>query len=130
MHYLVQVTNIVNATMSHIHAGAAGVNGGIVVLLFPVPPATPKVGSFTGILAEGDFNAANLTGSLAGQPLSTLIAMMINGTSYVNVHTTQFPGGEIRGQIGSAAPITFTASLEIMRSPKQIVPLQAKPHLH
>jgi cell division septation protein DedD len=108
MHYVVQVANVVNATMSHIHAGAAGVNGGIVVLLFPVPPATAKVGSFTGILAEGDFTAANFTGSLVGQPLSTLIAMMINGTSYVNVHTTQFPGGEIRGQIGNQFTSTST----------------------
>ncbi len=100
-HYVVQVTNITNATMSHIHAGNATTNGGIVVLLFPIPPATAKVGSFTGILAEGDFTAANLTGTLAGQPLSTLIAMMNNGTTYVNVHTTQFPGGEIRGQIAN-----------------------------
>jgi hypothetical protein len=99
MHYVLQVTNVINATMAHIHAGAAGVNGGIVVLLFPVPPATAKVGPFTGILAEGDFTAANLTGTLAGQPLSTLLAMMNNGTAYVNVHTTQFPGGEIRGQV-------------------------------
>ncbi len=99
VHYLVQVSNIVNASASHIHTGAPGVNGGVVVLLFPVPPATAKVGSFSGTLAEGDFTVANLSGTLAGQPLSTLLAMMTNGTTYGNVHTTQFPGGEIRGQI-------------------------------
>jgi spore coat protein A, manganese oxidase len=101
MHYVLQVSNITNATAAHIHTGAAGVNGGIAVLLFPVPPATAKVGSFTGILAEGDFTAANMSGSLAGMPLSSLIAMMDNRTVYVNVHTTQFPSGEIRAQIAN-----------------------------
>ncbi|MGH2603614.1 MAG: CHRD domain-containing protein [Dehalococcoidia bacterium] len=38
-------------------------------------------------------------GSLAGQPLSALIAQIQSGNAYVNVHTTQFPGGEIRGQL-------------------------------
>mgnify|MGYP006389280705 CR=1 FL=1 len=35
---------------------------------------------------------------LAGQ-LGELVAAMRAGVTYVNVHTTQFPGGEIRGQL-------------------------------
>jgi hypothetical protein len=38
-------------------------------------------------------------GPLAGQSLDALLAAMRDGDTYVNVHTTQFPGGEIRGQI-------------------------------
>jgi hypothetical protein len=42
---------------------------------------------------------ANLVGALAGQTLADLIAHFNNGNAYVNVHTTLYPGGEIRGQI-------------------------------
>jgi hypothetical protein len=38
-------------------------------------------------------------GPLAGQPFSALINALNNGTAYVNVHTNQFPAGEIRGQV-------------------------------
>jgi hypothetical protein len=27
------------------------------------------------------------------------VADLMNGLSYINIHTSQFPGGEIRGQI-------------------------------
>jgi hypothetical protein len=33
-----------------------------------------------------------------------LIAAMMNGRAYVNVHTVAFPPGEIRGQIAEHGP--------------------------
>lgn len=43
--------------------------------------------------------SANLEGELQGQQLSDLIALMNNGQTYVNVHSQEFPDGEIRGTI-------------------------------
>lgn len=111
----VTVANITNATLSHIHLAPPGMNGSIVVNLFTGPI---KTGSFNGVLAEGNITQANLTGPLAGQPLSALITNMTNGSTYVNVHTTQHPDGEIRGQIAppssnvtpSATPSEVTPS--------------------
>jgi hypothetical protein len=51
------------------------------------------------MLADGTITAANLVGALAGQPLSALVEALSSGGAYVNVHTQQNPGGEIRGQI-------------------------------
>jgi hypothetical protein len=34
-----------------------------------------------------------------GKELSELISLMASGNTYVNIHTSRFPGGEIRGQI-------------------------------
>jgi hypothetical protein len=51
------------------------------------------------VLATGTITAADLVGPLAGQPLSALVDAMEAGETYVNVHTSQFPAGEIRGQI-------------------------------
>jgi len=108
LHYKLIVANIDNVVASHIHVGPAGVNGPVVAFLYG--PAAAGGGRFDGVLAEGTITAANLTGPLAGQPLSALLAEMQAGNTYVNVHTNDgvaptntgpgdFPGGEVRGQI-------------------------------
>jgi hypothetical protein len=100
LHYKLIVANIENVSMAHIHLGPAGVNGPVVVWLYPAaPPPLPIEGRFSGVLAEGTITEANLVGLLAGAPLSTLIEEMRAGNTYVNVHTAQYPGGEVRGQI-------------------------------
>ena len=99
--YKLIVANLENLHMAHIHRAAAGVNGGVVVWLYPsAPPAVLLPGTTNGVLAEGVIKAADLRGTLAGQPLSALINEMSAGNTYVNIHTMPlFPGGEIRGQI-------------------------------
>lgn len=94
--YKLIVANVENVTASHIHLAPAGVNGPIVAFLYPGPTIQ---GRTQGVLAEGTITAADLVGPLAGQPLSSLVANMSAGNTYVNVHTTQNPGGEVRGQI-------------------------------
>lgn len=114
LEFKVIVANINNVVASHIHCcAAAGVNAGVVAFLAGNFPAGG--GRTDGILGEGTITAANLVGSLAGHPLSDLIAAMRAGNTYVNVHTNDgvaptntgpgdFPGGEIRGQIRTAGP--------------------------
>ena len=100
LHYKLIAANIDNIMQAHIHLGPIGVNGPVVVWLYPsAPPAVLIPGRFSGVLAEGDITAANLVGLLAGQQLSDLIDEMEAGNAYVNIHTTQNPTGEIRGQI-------------------------------
>jgi hypothetical protein len=78
----------------------AGSNGGIVVWLYPsAPPLKLIPGRTQGVLAEGEITSANVIGGLAGQGLDGLLAAIRAGNTYVNVHTSQFPPGEIRGQI-------------------------------
>lgn len=98
--YKLIVANIENVTQAHIHLAPAGMNGGVVAWLYPAAPPSQLIpGRTQGILGEGEITAASLVGSLSGQPLSALLDAMRNGGAYVNVHTSQFPPGEIRGQI-------------------------------
>ncbi|WP_205461763.1 CHRD domain-containing protein [Mangrovibacterium lignilyticum] len=98
--YKLIVAKLDNIRMSHIHLAPAGANGGVVVWLYPsAPPAVTIPGTSNGILAMGVITADNLTGALAGQPLWSLVEELQMGGAYVNVHTDQYPGGEIRGQI-------------------------------
>ena len=100
LYYKLIAANIENILQAHIHVAHEGVNGPIVVWLYPsTPPAVLLPDRFNGVLAEGAITSANLVGPLAGQPLSALIAAMEAGSTYVNIHTTQRQGGEIRGQI-------------------------------
>jgi hypothetical protein len=98
--YKLIVANIENVTQSHIHLGPAGVNGPVIVWLYPsAPPAQLIPGRSQGVLAEGTITDASLVGLLAGGTLEDLLDEMRAGNTYVNVHTSQFPPGEVRGQI-------------------------------
>lgn len=100
IHYRLIVANIENVSQAHIHLAPAGQNGGVVVWLYPSgPPAQLIPGRTDGILAEGVITDASLVGPLAGSTLNDLLVQMQAENTYVNVHTTQFPGGEVRGQI-------------------------------
>lgn len=96
LHYKLNVANIENVTASHIHLAPAGSNGGVVAFLYGGPTTE---GRTQGTLATGTITADDLVGALAGQSLDALLAEMDAGGAYVNVHTSQIPGGEIRGQI-------------------------------
>jgi hypothetical protein len=111
--YRLIVANIDNVTASHIHLGAAGVNGPVIAFL--AGDFAPGGGRVQGVLAEGTITSANLVGPLAGMDLSVLVAALRAGGVYVNVHTNDgvapanagagdFPGGEIRGQVRSVGP--------------------------
>jgi len=111
--YRLIVANIDNVIASHIHLGAAGSNGPVVLFLFGAVPAGG--GRSQGVIAEGLVDASALVGPLAGQSLSVLIEAIRTGGAYVNVHTNDgvaptntgpgdFPGGEIRGQMRIAGP--------------------------
>lgn len=98
--YKLIVSNIENVTMAHIHLAPAGVNGPVVAWLYPDgPPPQLIAGRFSGVLAEGTITAANLVGPLLEASLDDLIEAMRAGDTYVNVHTSQYPPGEVRGQI-------------------------------
>jgi hypothetical protein len=95
-------------TQAHIHFAQKGVNGGIVVWLCgtatnPGPAGTPLCGGPSSGIVSGTIDAADVVGP-AGQGISAgefqeLLRAMRTGVTYANIHSTVYPGGEIRGQI-------------------------------
>ena len=93
--YEVNVTDIDKVNAAHIHLGEAGKNGPVVLTLFKGGPTEQT----NGTLGESNVPASNLEGPLEGKGIADLVTAMKDGTTYVNVHSTDFPDGEIRGQL-------------------------------
>jgi hypothetical protein len=95
-------------TQSHIHFGQRSVNGGISAWLCetttnPSPSASTPTCPAPGGTATGTITPLEVVGP-AGQGIAAgefeeLVAAIRAGRAYANVHSSKFPGGEIRGQI-------------------------------
>jgi len=97
----IPLTGIQNISGAHIHIGAPGANGPI-ILGFPGP---------TNTRVQGDTTRATFSANVGGRAYTfdELIELMRLGVTYVNVHTDiqgqttnqpgDLPAGEIRGQV-------------------------------
>jgi hypothetical protein len=107
--------------MSHIHFGQPGVNGAIFIWLcgtaapFAGPTGTPPCPA-PGVTVTRTVAAADVLPVLGPPPASQppsqnlhagdfagAVRILKSGDAYVNVHTTNFPGGEIRGQVKTSS---------------------------
>jgi hypothetical protein len=104
--YTVDVANLENAVLAHIHVAPPGESGPVRMNLCGIglPDGVPACQSGTGVLVAG-------TNSTTQEiTLDSLVSAIRAGNAYVNVHTSDgqepantgpgdFPGGEIRGQL-------------------------------
>jgi hypothetical protein len=79
----------------HIHNGATGVSGAVVLDLTAYISGNRLIATITG---------SNLTASLKSN--------MLKGLTYLNVHTSANPGGEIRGQIWLESDWAFVGAMD------------------
>jgi hypothetical protein len=92
---------------AHIHFGASATNGGVAVFLCGgLKPACPATGTLTGVITAADVSVlpANNPDSVIPQgiapgDLAGLFQAIRSGDTYINVHTANFPNGELRGQV-------------------------------
>jgi hypothetical protein len=108
LHYVLSYSGLEGAvTQAHVHFGKTAVNGGISYFLCgtaasPGPAGTPACPTPGGTV-EGDIDAADVIGP-TGQGIEPgafgeILAAMRAGHAYANVHSTKWPGGEIRAQL-------------------------------
>ncbi len=86
-------TKIRGPFAAHVHVGAAGAAGDIVIHLFDMKGGTPLAGSIKGV-----------SGCAKNPDGAAIDAVLANPSGYyVNVHNVKFPGGAIRGQLGAGS---------------------------
>jgi hypothetical protein len=97
-----------DVTQAHIHLAQDRVAGGIMVFLCgttsnPGPagtPTCPQSGTVSGTVTAAGVVGPDAQGIASGQ-MGRVIQAIRDGAAYGNVHSTQFPAGEIRGQLRS-----------------------------
>jgi hypothetical protein len=95
-----------DVAQAHVHFGQLSVNGGISFFLCtnlgngPVGTQTCPVGpaELTGVITPDLVIGPAGTGIEPGA-FAEIAAAIRNGTAYANVHSSKWPGGEIRGQL-------------------------------
>lgn len=104
-----------NVLQAHIHLGQEGVNGGISVFLCTNlgngPAGTqacpPAPATITGVIEREDVIGPGTTATSPGQGIEPteedrfqeFVDAVKAGVTYVNVHSSKWPGGEIRAQL-------------------------------
>lgn len=95
------------ATMAHIHFGKVHVPGDILIWLCqttiePGPAGTPICpepgGTVTGTITAGSVQAIATQNVTAGD-FDAFVAALESNTAYSNIHSVNFPTGELRGQV-------------------------------
>ena len=95
-----------DAAQAHIHFGSPSQTGGISTFLCTnlgngpagTQPCPVSGGTISGTLTMADVIGPAAQGIAAGE-FRELVDAIEAGSAYVNVHTVQYPGGEIRGQL-------------------------------
>jgi len=97
--YNVRVFNLPSGvTASHIHVGPELAGSGPIVVIFAPPVPASNDFSFSGTVKDTEF----LTAGRDAQGIRSaddIFQAILGGNSYVNVHSSANPGGEIRGQL-------------------------------
>ena len=95
-----------NVTQAHIHFGQRGVSGGISVFLcsnLGNGPAGTQACPPAPATVTGTITAASVIGpagqGIAPTEFNELVRAIRAGMTYANVHSSIWPGGEIRGQV-------------------------------
>ena len=95
-------------TASHIHCCApVGTNGGVATQVptffgFPLGVTSGSYSQVFDLTQASTYNPTFVTnhGGTVASAESDFLAGLVGGQTYLNIHTSAFPGGEIRGQIG------------------------------
>ena len=101
LNFEVRVANTTGIIFAHLHNAAEGENGPVVVTLIP---AQDPSGLENGVVVEGMIKMEDLSGPLDGKMISDLVREINMGRIYVNIHTSSFPSGELRGQVSMVQP--------------------------
>ena len=88
-------TGLTGVILAHIHIGAVGINGPVIFPLY-----SSADGPFTSPFTK-TVSAADLLPAPGAQTFAEAVAAIKAGQTYVNIHTTANPNGEIRGQVGA-----------------------------
>jgi len=112
IHYVFKYADLEGGTslFAHVHFGQFSVAGGVSFFLCGGSTKPDPCPNITGAV-EGDVTPADVIGpngqGVEPGSFQEILRAMRAGQAYVNIHTTRWPAGEIRGQINNRRQKTF-----------------------
>ncbi|WP_298785536.1 CHRD domain-containing protein [uncultured Marinococcus sp.] len=94
--YSVHAEDLDNAVAGHLHSGAEGEDGPVELFLFE----NDEPMDYDGEVATGTLTEDDLVGDMTWEEFSM---GLVAGDVYANLHTEEYPDGEIRGQLDEEA---------------------------
>lgn len=113
-----------NATMTHIHCCTASAGSGNAGVASPLPsfpdfPAGVTLGSYDhtfDLTQDSSWNSAfvNANGGSTQTAFDALLKGLNEKKAYFNIHSSTFPGGELRGNFTAVVPEPGTSALMLV----------------
>jgi hypothetical protein len=98
--YMLRIDRGMRLTQAHLHCGAAGINGPVIVFLAGFhEPGWDVDGKWISNATITDENVVDVA---CGATLAEILAAARDGNVYVNVHSVDEPAGVVRGQLEPA----------------------------
>ncbi len=92
-------------TAAHLHLGEKGENGPVVASLIGEDVDAEQRSAMNQASSVGAIRASDLVGPLEGESIADLLHEIRDGNAYVNVHTEEYPDGELRSQVYKASKL-------------------------
>jgi hypothetical protein len=87
--------NVLGAAGAHLHCAPAGANGPVFAFLAgSFPP-----GYDGHVQLRATLNDGSIINPVCGSNIAEVVGSMLDGNVYINVHSTLFPAGVVRGQV-------------------------------
>ncbi|WP_147804673.1 CHRD domain-containing protein [Alkalicoccus halolimnae] len=118
LEFMVEAYDLENTLAGHLHSGPVGEDGPVELFLFENNEAV----DYDGEVASGTLTEDDLVGEHSWEEFS---AALVEGNIYVNLHTEEFPDGEIRGQLEMTEDEVYTEEGDEMADTASNGPLYA-----
>ena len=105
------------AVAAHVHCCVpTGMNGPVAIGFMPDSLTTGSLSSVFDLTSMSIYNPAFLSanGGTAASARTAFITGLTSGLAYLNIHTSNNPGGEIRAQVSAAVPEPATWAMMLL----------------
>ncbi|GAA0239672.1 CHRD domain-containing protein [Haladaptatus pallidirubidus] len=118
---LVAINTTSQIGAAHIHQGGPGENGPVIAHLLGEQADAHQTVVQNNAVAVGTLTADDLVGPCEGKEIATLLAEIKANNAYINVHTANYPDGELRDQLCAVKELDVSFCADIHATSNSVI---------